>query len=76
MLNSNLLRFFRYLEPFQSYKQKKITIFNSVQKVSKKIKLVFYFLDEKYCKLCPMKDKSILLFAAESLDKTLCCCKI
>ena len=37
MLKSNLLKFFRYLEPFLSYKQKKIAIFNSVQKVSKNI---------------------------------------
>ena len=31
MLNSNLLKFFRYLEPFLSYKQKKVTIFNGVR---------------------------------------------
>ena len=68
MLNTNLLRFFRYLEPFLSYKQKKRTIFNSAQKVSKKFGLIFGFLDKKCCKFSSIKDNSILFFAPESRD--------
>ena len=43
MLNSNLLGFFRYLEPFLIYTQKKITIFICVQKVSKFFYLFLLF---------------------------------